>query len=91
MKLFEYMACMRPVVASNHGQMSDIINDGENGLLCENKPEEILAKLLFLRDNPQKAHEIARKGWELVQREYNWPHNVAETLALFEQVLLPAK
>lgn len=87
MKLFEYMACMRPVVASNHGQMQDIIRDGVDGLLCANEPHEILQKLQFLKNNPEQAKSIGHKGWELIQAEFSWENNVKKTLKCFDQVL----
>ncbi len=84
MKLFEYMACMTPSVSSNHGQMQEIIHDGIDGLLCENGPHQILEKLNFLKNNPEKASKIGRKGWELIQSKYNWQNNVKLTLNCFE-------
>lgn len=86
-KLLEYMAFMKPVVTSNHGQMHEIIRDGEDGILCENDPQDILRKLLFLRDNPERAIDIGRHAWERIQTEFNWQRNVAETLQVFEQAL----
>jgi len=83
LKMFEYMACMRPVVASNHGQMREIIRDGEDGLLCENDPPDILRKLLYLRDHPERAASIGRQGWKRIQSDFNWPRNVTETLRVF--------
>ncbi len=76
MKLFEYMACMAPSVTSNLGQMREIIRDGEDGTLCENDPRGIFRKLVFLKDNPDKAKSIGRKGWERIQSDFNWKNNV---------------
>lgn len=87
LKLFEYMACMRPSVASNHGQMREIINNGVDGLLCENSPQDILDKLQYLRDHPDRAADIGRKAWERVQADFNWPRNVRETLHVFDRVV----
>ena len=87
MKLFEYMACMAPSLSSNHGQMKDIITNGVDGLLCENTPEDILKKILFIKNNPEQANSIGRNGWERVQSEFNWQHNVDETLKCFEKSL----
>jgi glycosyltransferase involved in cell wall biosynthesis len=87
LKMFEYMACKRPVVASNQGQMREIIHDGVDGLLCENNAKEILGKLLFLRDHPERAASIGEHGWNRIQSEFNWPRNVAMTLEVFERVL----
>ena len=78
---------MAPAVTSRHGQMLDIINDGDDGLLCENDPKDILQKLLFLRDHPDRAKEIGRKGWERIHQELSWQCNVEKTLTLFEKIL----
>jgi len=86
MKLFEYMACKAPSISSNHGQMKDLINHGEDGLLCENNPIDILDKIIYLRDNPVKARSIGSKGWERIQSELNWDNNVTESLKCFDQV-----
>ncbi len=87
-KLFEYMAFMVPVLTSNHSQMRDIISDGEDGLLTENDPESILEKLLYVKENPEHAQRIGKQAWLKVQTEFNWEHNVSETLAVFEQALI---
>lgn len=87
MKLFEYMACMRPVVTSNHGQMKEIIRDGVDGILCENSPKDILSKLVFLRDNPEQASSIGWQAWKRIQSDFNWRRNVTETLQVFKRAL----
>ncbi len=86
-KLFEYMAFMVPVLTSNHSQMRDIIKDGEDGLLTENDPEGILEKLLYIKANPGQAEKIGKQAWLKVQREFNWKHNVTETLVVFKRAL----
>ena len=85
MKLFEYMACMTPSLASNHGQMREIINDGIDGILCENNADAILQKILFLKNNPDKAKEIGLNSWLRIQNDLNWENNVIKTINCFEQ------
>ncbi len=85
-KLFEYMACMTAVVTSNIGQMKDILNHKTDAVLSETDPEEILAHLIYLRDNPEEREAIAREGWLRVQTELNWGRNVTDTLRIFSQV-----
>ena len=87
MKLFEYMACMRPIVASNHGQMKDIIHDGKDGLLCRNDPRDILDKLIYLKENTTAAATIGRKGWDRIQSEFSWENNIQTTLKLFQSLV----
>lgn len=84
MKLFEYMACMVPVVTSNRAQMAELIAHGQNGLLSSDAPEDILTQLLWLRDNPVEAAGIGRKGWKDIQTRFSWPHNVDQTLRVFK-------
>lgn len=87
MKLFEYMACMTPAVTSNIGQMRDILRDGVDAFLCKNEPQDILEKILFVRNNKEKAELVARNGWNRIQSEFNWKSNVEKTLQVFEEFL----
>lgn len=87
MKIFEYMACQRPVVTSNHGQMREIFRDGEDALLCEYGARAVLAKLVYLKENRQEARRLGCNGWRLIQTRYNWPATVTRTTALFESLL----
>ena len=45
-KLFEYMAAGRCVIASGLGQIADVIRDGHNGLLCPGDDAEALARAI---------------------------------------------
>ena len=78
---------MRPVITSNHGQMKDVIDDGVNGLLCNNDPKDILEKILILKDDPDLAAMLGHNAWKCIQQEFNWQANVEKTLALFEDNL----
>lgn len=54
LKVYEYMAAGLPVVASEVGQLTDIIQDRENGLLCVPENPLHLAALLYqLRLQPK--------------------------------------
>ncbi len=46
LKLFEYMACGRPVVASRIGQITHVIDNGRNGLLSEPGNPDALSDVL---------------------------------------------
>lgn len=87
MKMFEYMACDSAVLASNIGQMKDILHDEVTGFLCENTPESILDKIIFARDNPILVKKVGTAGKNLVDEEYSWKNNVARTIEVFENVI----
>lgn len=87
MKLFEYMACMTPVVTSNRAQMAELISHGENGLLCGDTADDILNKLIALRDDQCLAEKLGESGWRFIQNERSWNENVLRTIEVFEKEL----
>jgi glycosyltransferase involved in cell wall biosynthesis len=87
MKLFEYMACGTAVVTSNRGQMSELIEHGKNGLLSSDSPEDILAQLVALRDDPTLARQLGIAGRQMILNGRSWQDNVARTLNVFTQQL----
>jgi glycosyltransferase involved in cell wall biosynthesis len=87
MKLFEYMACMAPVVTSNRGQMAEVISDGENGLLASDIPENILDQLIKLKVDSNLREYIAYNGWKTINNGRTWNDNVTITLNIFKNHL----
>lgn len=87
MKLFEYMGCMTATLSSNLGQMKELIRHGEDGMLCENSAEDILAQINRLRADERLRDNIALNGWQRVRNELNWTANADKTISLFENVL----
>src|SRR5690606_12396519 len=83
MKLFEYMACMTPVLTSNHGQMCELFSDKKDAYLCNNKPSEILRKIIDIRNDRVGANAVAIAGWQRIQSEFNWSQNAKKTVDLF--------
>lgn len=70
LKLIQYMACSRPVIASPVGVNRRLVVDGENGFLAENQ-EQWFECLRKLHDNPTMRVEMGRKGRLLVQSQYS--------------------
>ena len=83
LKLFEYMAAGRAIVASRMGQIAEILVEGESGLLFDPGNLTQLADCLRrLRHSPALAQELGRKARE-ASGSYTWDHNAAR---LIEQV-----
>ncbi|GGC72834.1 glycosyltransferase family 4 protein [Marinobacter halophilus] len=87
MKLFEYTACGTAIVTSDRGQMAELIEHGTNGLLCTDAPENILAQLMTLRDDPELARRLGFAGWQMIQNGRSWADNVSTTLDTFTRLL----
>jgi len=87
MKMFEYMACSSTVLASNIGQMKDLLTHGESGLLCANNPDDILKQIMYAKDNPKVIQKIATNGWQKIQNEFSWENNVRTTIGKFTSLI----
>jgi glycosyltransferase involved in cell wall biosynthesis len=87
-KLFEYMACGTPVVASNFPYWRDIVERIGCGLLVDPRDlREIAEAVKWLLDHPDEAAEMGRRGREAVVHEYNWDSQVPILLGLYERLL----
>lgn len=66
--VLEAMAAARPVVASSSGGITDLVEDGETGILVPPGDAAALARALdSLIDDPTRAGAMGRKGLERVR------------------------
>ena len=88
LKIFEYMACGIPVVASACGQIRELIKTGKTGLLC--RPQQIGALAdacdRLLR-NPALRRRLGESACKLVHTHYTWDHNARRATELAESLL----
>jgi len=86
LKLFDYMASKKPVIASDMGQISTVINDGINGLLVNNDINSIINKILELKTDHQKREHLGKNAREDILRYYNWDRVAEQTEAVLLDV-----
>jgi glycosyltransferase involved in cell wall biosynthesis len=80
LKLFEYMAAGRAVVASRVGQVAEVVVDGVTGLLFEpGNLASLVGCLRRLRDNPELRMELGRNA-NAACLERTWTHNAAKVI-----------
>jgi glycosyltransferase involved in cell wall biosynthesis len=73
LKVYEYMAAGRPVIASRIGQLANLIEDGVNGLLCPaGDPVALAAALDRLRREPELRARLGRAARATVLRHHTW-------------------
>ncbi len=83
LKLFEYMACGVPVVASSLGQIIELVDNNKTGLLYEAENVDALESACRkLLSNEDQRAEMGSRGAELVRREYTWKKNAERATAL---------
>jgi glycosyltransferase involved in cell wall biosynthesis len=73
LKVYEYMAAGRPVIASRIGQLANLIEDGVNGLLCPaGDPIALAAALNRLRRDPALRARLGRAARAAVLKNHTW-------------------
>jgi len=83
-KLLDYMACGRPVVATNVDESFPLKESGA-GIVTEVDPEAMAQAAIKLLDDDRLAEELAEKGVEYA-RKYDWDRMVDDYVRLFHQV-----
>ncbi len=86
-KLFDYLACGRPVIASAMGQIEQVIHHGHNGLLTDGSPDDVVEKIRLLRADPDLRESMGQAGRDTVLDEYNWRNVAARTDRIIRDVL----
>lgn len=72
-KVHEYKACGKPVVASDIGNLRRIVRDGVNGLLVNEKdPAAIAHAIQHLLENQKLYARISRRNRDDIEEIYNW-------------------
>ncbi len=79
LKLFEYMASKRPIVASNLPSIKEILN-GNNSLLVEpDNPEKLAEGVKGALKNPDFSAKISNQAFQDVQ-DYTWQKRAKKIL-----------
>jgi glycosyltransferase involved in cell wall biosynthesis len=81
-KLFEYMACGRAVVAPRTEPISQVLRHGENGSLFE--PEnaaDLHVQLAALLTRPELRARLGEQARQEVRERHTWKHNASAVLA----------
>lgn len=82
LKLFEYMAADRPIIASDFPPFREVIEPGKTGLLARpNDRESFLAAIAALRREPALGGRLALAAREKVESEHSWISRVDSILA----------
>lgn len=87
LSLVEALAIGRAVVATNVGGNSEVVIDGETGLLVPPKNAQALADtILFLLENPEVARKYGEKGKRIVAEKFSAERMRDEHLKLYSKL-----
>lgn len=83
LKVYEYMASGLPVVASDVGDLGQVVRHGETGLLCRpDDPGALAEALAALAADPARAQAMGAAGRALVLRDHTWAGTAARIVRL---------
>lgn len=78
-KIFEYAAMKKPVIAPNTLPVLDVMVNYENGIVTEINVESTANAIQYLLDNTDEANKMANKFQQQVLENYTW-HNAAKLI-----------
>ena len=82
--LLEAMSCGKPVIASEVGGITDIVVDGENGLLVPpGDPNALAVAIRKLAKDRKLRRELGRFGRKTVDEKFNWDRIVGDLIKLY--------
>jgi glycosyltransferase involved in cell wall biosynthesis len=85
LKLFEYMAAEKPIVASDLPSIREVLRDGENALLVPpGNPPALTAAIRRLKEQPELAAKLAAQAG-IDALEYTWDRRAERLEALFAE------
>lgn len=92
LKLFEYMGCGVAVVAAAIGQIGDVIQHGDNGLLYPPGDLDTLTRLCEqLLDDAALRRRLGRAATATVHRRFTWAENARRVVELVQECCAPAE
>jgi glycosyltransferase involved in cell wall biosynthesis len=86
-KLFDYMLCGLPVVASDFPEIRKVVGETECGVLVDpTDPDAIAEAIVYLLEHPDEARRMGENGRKAVLERYNWGEMEKRLLEVYRQV-----
>ncbi len=87
LKLNDYMAVGRPVVATAVGDLTRVLQEHEIGLLTRDEPEDLAQAAIRLLEDPALRERLGQNARRVAEEVFDWGLLTAELLGLYERVL----
>ena len=92
LKVLEYMAASRPIVAANLPVVRELVREDVDGLLFfPGDPADLARQVCALLDDPQKAAHLGRKAAQRVHDRFTWHNAVKKLLVMYQKLEMQAK
>ncbi len=85
--VIEANACEKPVIVSQKGGLTEVVEDGVSGLVIPAKDPQLLADAIGkLLTQPELRKEMGLQGRKRIQRLYDWKVNLASMVKAYEKL-----
>ncbi len=86
--LIEAMACRKAVISTNVGAISELIKDGENGLLFPaGDTNAFCTKVVHLLENRKLQEQLAYNAYQTIHERFNIKNSAIEYANLYREIL----
>lgn len=86
-KLFEYMALEKPIVATSVGQQSEVLDNGKLGeLIPERQPEKLAESIFKIYLDYEFYREVAKNARIKCLTTYDWRNNIQRIYKAYQEV-----
>jgi glycosyltransferase involved in cell wall biosynthesis len=83
LKIFEYMAAGRAILATDAGQSAELLAGGAGVLLAPEPIDDWADRIATLLDDPEERRRMGAAARERVGRDHTWEANARRILAAF--------
>jgi glycosyltransferase involved in cell wall biosynthesis len=91
-KIFEYMAMGKSIVASNLGQIGEVLTDGETALLVEpGDAKQMSASIMRLAKSPELRERLGETARRMAVERHTWTRNAQTVLEAYSAWLEETK
>lgn len=88
LKLYEYLACGKPVIASNITGLSDLLEKANAGIVVSpENPQELAKAICELLKNDQLREQFGENGHTYVSQNHSWTIVAKKVVDICENIL----
>jgi len=85
--LLEAMACGMPVIGTNVKGINEVIEHGENGILCDTNADSIRDAIISLMENEELMQELGENARKTIVENYSLSNLAEKELELMEKLI----
>lgn len=92
MVIVEAFSCSLPVVSSNLGAMTEMVEDGVTGIHFEaGNADDLATKVRWMNDHPNECQQMGRNARKVYEKKYTPERNYEMLMDIYQQAIEDAR